>query len=240
MLRDRQVDRQAVMRLLSVWVQYWPNTLLPPWRHQHSMCVCLASLRQATCPKHNAQVCVHGCVCLCACVIDLGGAMEVETQSCCLFSQTAKSMQSGFEWRQYTLLSSSAFVCVGDPARNPRRQSAVGHYSSNLSAATINDNVVVAVATNTLVPLHLHLEREGERGGNKREHMMRKGEKKSRKHRYSFYFTLVGVFCPSVASTPNMTLCTFPQSDTNVGKDLLLVCDINTMQLKLWPVQSSL
>lgn len=185
------------------------------------MCVCLASLRQATCPKQNVQVCVHGCVCLCACVIDLGGAMEVETQSCCLFSQTAKSMQSGFEWRQYTLLSSSAFVCVGDPARNPRRQCAVGHYSSNISAATINDNVVVALATNTLVPLHLHWERGRERWRQARaydEKGREEGKERSRKHKYSFYFALVGVFCPSVALTPDMTPCTFTESDTNVGK----------------------
>lgn len=118
------------------------------------VCECLALLRQDTCPKHNA--------CVCMCVIDLGGAMEVETQSCCIFSQTAKSMQSGFEWKEYTLLSPSVFVCVclWDPAGNPRRQSALSHYSSSVSVATINDNVVVAVATNTLVPLHLHLERE--------------------------------------------------------------------------------
>lgn len=52
-------------------------------------------------------------------------------------------------------------MCLPDPAGNPRRQSAVGHYSSSVSATTISDNVVVAVATNTLVPLHLHWEGNG-------------------------------------------------------------------------------
>lgn len=197
------------------------------------MCVCVSGVTQTShlSKTQRPRVCVRLCVCWCACVIDLGGATEVETQSCCLLSQTAKSMQSGFEWRQYTLLSSTAFVCVGAPARNPRRQSAVGHYSSNLSAATINDNVVVAVATNTLVPLHLHLERE--RDGAEREHMMRKREKRSRNPSHSFYFALAGVFCPSVALTPDMTEC---RVDTNVGNSSFYC----VMPLKLWPVQSSL
>lgn len=157
---DRQVNRQAVVRLLSVWGQYWPNTLVPSWRHQHSMrvCVCLASLRQATCPKHNVQECVHGCV------IDLSGAIEMQTQSCCLFSQTAKSMWSGFEWRQYTLLSFNAFVCVGDPDGNPRRQSTVDHYRSNHSAAKRPLMIMLLLPwLQCTVPLHLHLERDMEK-----------------------------------------------------------------------------
>lgn len=189
----RWTDRQSWGYLVFEF-----NTDPIHWYHPgvtSTLCVCVwrhsdKPLVQNTTPK---------CVCMChvfvwVCVIDLGGAMEVETQSC-LFSQTAKSMQSGFEWRQYTLLSSNVFVCVRDPAGNPRRQSAVGHYSSNLSAATINDNVVVAVATNTLVPLHLHLEREREIETNWSIWWERKGEEKSRKQRYSFYFSLVGVFC---------------------------------------------
>lgn len=99
-------------------------------------------------------------LCVCVCVIDLGGATEVETQSCCIFSQTAKSMQSGFEWKKRTRLSRPC-ARLSDPDGNPRRQSAVGHYSSSVSATTISDNVAVAVATNRLVPLHLHWERNG-------------------------------------------------------------------------------
>lgn len=154
--RDRQAGGQTGSHLV-LWVQYWPNTLLPAWRHQHyvSLCVCV-SASGVTETGHLSENTV--CARAYECVIDLGGAREVETQSCCIFSQTAKSMQSGFEWKEC--------VRVSEPAGSPRRQSAVGHYSSSVSTTTINDNVVVAVATNTLVPLHLHLEggREEERG----------------------------------------------------------------------------
>ena len=112
--------------------------------------------------RHSGRPLVQNTNCVRACVweSDLGGATEVETQSCCIFSQTAKSMQSGFEWKKCTRLSG---VCarLADPDGNPRRQSAVSHYSSSVSATTISDNVAVAVATNTLVPLHLHWERNG-------------------------------------------------------------------------------
>lgn len=65
---------------------------------------------------------------------------------------------------------------MSEPAGSPRRQSAVGHYSSSVSTTTINDNVVVAVATNTLVPLHLHLERGRKKRGEGERRRGRRGK----------------------------------------------------------------
>ena len=179
-------------------------------------------------------LCVHACVCVCVCVIDLGGAVEVETQSCCIFSQTAKSMQSGFEWKEYTLLPSDVlvWVCVWDPAGNPRRQSALGHYSSSVSAATINDNVVVALATNTRSTPFAFRERVIEKEYKTRAGGWKERQKDRKKTRKIFVFVF------SLLSPFNLFICFNPCDSWHVyvssrKSGRLSVCDISMMQLAM-------
>lgn len=58
-------------------------------------------------------------------------------------------------------------------ARSDRALSAIT--APGVSTTTINDNVVVAVATNTLVPLHLHREEGGTRGKERARFWGRRG-----------------------------------------------------------------
>lgn len=181
---ERDSGRQAVMRLLSVWVQYWPNTLLPAWRHQHSVCVCLYTpgVTQTGHLSKTQYLCV--CVPVCDWFRWSHGGRDTELlhfQPNCKINAKwigMKGVHAAF------IQCVCACVRLSDPAGNPRRQSAVGHYSSSVSTTTINDNVVVAVATNTLVPLHLHWEREKRESKIEREEKqkckMRKGEKSER------------------------------------------------------------
>lgn len=177
-----QTGSQEV-RLLSVWVQYWPTqytaaSLASPEHCVHVcawVCVCiwecLASLRQATCPKHTVCVCdwfrwSHG------------GRRRVVAFSAKLQNQCKMDLNE-----RTTRCFHPMYLCVRlwDPAGNPRRQSALGHYSSSVSAATINDNVVVAVATNILVPFHLHLERDSYGENTEVGYKIRRGERKELK-----------------------------------------------------------
>lgn len=141
------------MRVLSVWVQYWPNTLLPAWRHSISVCVFECVCVHINVWRHSGKPLVQNTMCLCDWFRwSHGGRDRVVAFIFKLQNQCKVDLNE-----RTTHCFHPTYVCVCE------QQTTVGHYSSDVSVATLNDDVVVTVATNKLMLLHLHLERERER-----------------------------------------------------------------------------